>query len=95
MVIDFAKYPIGRRVILKNSSPKNNEDYTNTNKIMAFDVVGDADRPVEQRRSPTVLNPDEPTMLLQPSEAVATRKLRLPPQELASGRSTARRGRTS
>ena len=28
--------------MLNNTSPKNNVDYTNTNKVMAFDVVGDA-----------------------------------------------------
>ncbi len=74
VVIDFAKYPIGRRVILKNTSPKNNEDYANTDKIMAFDVVSEP-TDLSNNSIPDVLNPEEPTMLLQPSAAVATRQL--------------------
>jgi FtsP/CotA-like multicopper oxidase with cupredoxin domain len=42
VIIDFAKYKVGKRVILKNTSPKNNVNYPTTDKIMAFDVVGDA-----------------------------------------------------
>ena len=42
VVIDFSKYKIGRRVTLRNISPKNNVDYTNTDKVMAFDVVAKA-----------------------------------------------------
>ena len=30
VLIDFSKYPIGRRVVLQNSSNKNNRDYANT-----------------------------------------------------------------
>ena len=73
VVIDFSKYPIGRRVILKNTSPKNNEDYANTDKIMAFDVVGEP-TDLSNNSVPDVLNPGEPTMLLQPSQAVTTRQ---------------------
>jgi spore coat protein A, manganese oxidase len=73
VIIDFAKYPIGKRVILQNKSPKNNKDYTNTNKIMAFDVVGEA-TDLSNNEIPAVLNPNEPTMALQPSQAVKTRK---------------------
>ena len=74
VVIDFSKYPIGRRVIMKNTSPKNNEDYANTDKIMAFDVVGEA-TDLSNNTVPDVLNPEEPTMLLQTAQSVATRKL--------------------
>jgi len=75
VVIDFAKYPIGRRVIMQNTSPKNNTNYLNTNKIMAFDVVGEA-TDLTNNSVPDVLNPFDPTMALQPSQAVITRKFR-------------------
>ena len=45
IVIDFAKYPRARGSSLRNISPPNNIDYTNTDKVMAFDVVGDDVRP--------------------------------------------------
>ena len=76
VVIDFSKYSPGRRVILRNTSPKNNEDFPNTNQIMAFDVVGDDFDP-SNNSVPAELNPTCPTMALQPSQAVQTRKLRL------------------
>jgi FtsP/CotA-like multicopper oxidase with cupredoxin domain len=72
VIIDFAKYPIGRRVILQNSSPKNNRNYENTNKIMAFDVVSDA-TDLTNNSVPDVLNPESKIMALQESESVATR----------------------
>ena len=74
VVIDFSKYPIGRRVILNNSSPKNNNNYANTDKIMAFDVVSEP-TDLSNNSIPDVLNPGEPTMALQPSQAVTTRQL--------------------
>ncbi|MDP9463915.1 MAG: multicopper oxidase domain-containing protein, partial [Actinomycetota bacterium] len=74
VIIDFAKYPIGRRVILKNSSPKNNRNYANTDKIMAFDVVGEPTGDLWDNTIPDVLNPNDPTMALQPANAVRTRK---------------------
>jgi spore coat protein A, manganese oxidase len=73
VIIDFAKYPIGKRVILQNKSNKNNRDYTHTNKIMAFDVVSEA-TDLSNNEIPAVLNPNDPTMALQPSQAVRTRK---------------------
>jgi len=74
IIIDFAKYPIGRRVILQNSSPTNNRNFTNTNKIMAFDVVSDATEP--DSPIPDVLDPDNEVMALKASQAVTTRKFR-------------------
>jgi spore coat protein A, manganese oxidase len=73
VIIDFSKYPIGKRVVLQNKSNKNNKDYTNTNKIMAFDVVGEA-TDLSNNEIPAVLNPNEATMALQASQAVKTRK---------------------
>ena len=75
VIIDFAKYPIGRRVILQNTSPKNNRDFANTNKIMAFDVVSDA-TDLTDNSIPDVLNPDSEVMALQASDAVRTRKFK-------------------
>ena len=72
VIIDFAKYPIGRRVVLRNSSPKNNVNYLNTNKIMAFDVVSNA-TDLSNNKIPAVLNPNNPVMALQPQDAVRTR----------------------
>ena len=63
VVIDFSKYPVGRRVVLKNASPKNNINYTNTNKVMAFAVVGDDFDPTDNT-VPDVLNPANAVMAL-------------------------------
>ncbi len=40
VVIDFSKYAPGTRVVLRNDSLPYNDDYPNTDRIMAFDVVG-------------------------------------------------------
>ena len=62
VVIDFSKYTAGQRVVLRNEqrAPKNNIDYANTDKVMAFDVVGRRRRAPRTTRSPTILNPDMP-----------------------------------
>ena len=44
---------------LQNTSPKNNIDFANTDKVMAFDVVGDAFDPAEQR-DPRGAQPGQP-----------------------------------
>ena len=75
VIIDFSKYPIGRRVILQNSSNKNNRNYANTNKIMAFDVVSEP-TDLANNSIPDILNPNDPTMALQPQQAVRTRKMK-------------------
>ena len=43
-LVDFAQYPPGTRVELRNLSNENNRDFDNTDKIMAFDVT---DEPVD------------------------------------------------
>jgi spore coat protein A, manganese oxidase len=75
VIIDFAKYPIGRRVVLQNSSPPNNRDFANTNKIMAFDVVSEP-TDLSNNSIPDVILPNNPVMALQPSQAVRTRQFR-------------------
>ena len=74
VVIDFASYQPGQRVVLRNTNPDNNIEYPNIDKVMAFDVVADA-FPTANNEVPTVLNPDEPTMRVQESAAVRTRRL--------------------
>ncbi|HWT22103.1 MAG TPA: multicopper oxidase domain-containing protein [Solirubrobacteraceae bacterium] len=39
VIIDFAKYTVGQRVVLRNLSLPNNVDYDSTKDVMAFDVV--------------------------------------------------------
>ena len=76
VIIDFAKYPIGRRVILRNTSPKNNITYENTDKIMAFDVIGDA-TDSSNNSIPDELFPTNPVMALQYDPALRARSFRL------------------
>lgn len=61
IVIDFAKYPPGTRIVLANDSLDYNDDYTHTNKVMAFDVTGDAFDPTNNLL-PSVLRPENPVM---------------------------------
>jgi spore coat protein A len=75
VIIDFAKYPIGRRVVLQNTSPTNNRNFTNTNKIMAFDVVSEA-TDLSNNSIPDVLDPGNEVMALQAKQAVVTRNFR-------------------
>jgi FtsP/CotA-like multicopper oxidase with cupredoxin domain len=72
VIIDFAKYPIGTRVVLRNLQPDNNEEFPNTDVVMAFDVTGDA-TDTANNEIPPVLNPSNETMNLQPSQARRTR----------------------
>jgi spore coat protein A, manganese oxidase len=76
IIIDFAKYPAGRRVTMLNGSPPNNINYTNTNKVMAFDVVGDDFDPSDNA-IPAALNPGNPVMALTESQAVQKRRIDL------------------
>jgi FtsP/CotA-like multicopper oxidase with cupredoxin domain len=72
VVIDFAKYKTGQRIVLRNSSPKNNQNYANTDKVMAFDVVDDAFDPTNNS-IPAALNPTNPVMNLVAAQSVITR----------------------
>ena len=76
VIIDFAQYSIGQRVTLRNISPTNNIDYTNTNKVMAFDVVAEAST-TAGNEIPTVLNSNNPVMKLGVAKATATRTMDL------------------
>jgi len=94
VIIDFAKYKIGERVVLQNGRLPNNRDEPNTDKVMAFDVVADASD-TSGNEIPAALNPHNEVMALQPSQSVKTRKLAFASASTASGRSTARSGTTS
>ncbi|WP_461186601.1 multicopper oxidase family protein [Arthrobacter sp. Z4-13] len=78
ILIDFSKYPAGKRVELRNASNKNNVDYDYTGRVMAFDVT---DEPVDTsgpaaKVMPTLLT-SSTTMSLKTSESVKTRRMRV------------------
>ena len=74
IVVDFAKYPIGTRVVLQNLGLPNNIDFATTGEVMAFDVTGDA-TDLSNNEVPPVLNPDNEVMRLTEGEAVKTRTM--------------------
>ena len=76
VVIDFAKYPSGTRIVLKNTSPRKNTDYDGIENVMAFDVVGD---PFDRTNNavPAQLDPGSPVMALSVAQSVRTRNMRL------------------
>jgi spore coat protein A, manganese oxidase len=74
VIIDFEKYKVGQRVVMENLGLPNNVDFDTTGVIMAFDVVSDA-TDTTNNLIPPQLNPDNPVMKLQESDAVATRQL--------------------
>jgi spore coat protein A len=73
VVIDFAKYPIGQRVVLQNLGVKNAVDFDGTGNVMAFDVVSE---PTDLRGNaiPDLLNPNPPAMDLVPTNNMKTRR---------------------
>lgn len=85
VLIDFRKYQAGQRVELRNLSNRNNIDYDFTNKIMAFDVVGD---PVNTgdptwNTIPATLVSSE-AMSLTAAQATQTRRFRLQRNDLTN-----------
>src|SRR4051812_19139778 len=74
IVVDFAKYPIGTRVVLQNLGLPNNIDFATTGVVMAFDVTADA-TDLSNNTVPPVLNPDNDVMRLTPAQAVTTRTM--------------------
>jgi spore coat protein A len=74
VVIDFSKYKVGDRVVLKNLGPPNNIDYATTGQVMAFQIAGDA-TDTSNNSVPDVLNTNTAVMGLQESDAVRTRQL--------------------
>jgi spore coat protein A len=72
VVIDFSKYQIGQRVVMHNTSPKNNIDYETTSNVMAFDVVADASD-TRNDEVPYDLNPNMNVMGLTEADSMRTR----------------------
>ena len=75
VIIDFSSYSVGTKIQLMNGSPPNNRDYPNMDRLMQFEVIGDS-FPTADNNMPAVLNPTNPVMALQESQAVATRNFR-------------------
>jgi len=73
VVIDFAQYQIGQRVVMQNISPLNNIDFATTGVVMAFDVAAEASDPTNNE-VPIDLNTRQETMALTEAESVATRQ---------------------
>ncbi|MGZ5403486.1 MAG: multicopper oxidase family protein [Nocardioides sp.] len=85
ILIDFAQYPRGRRVELRNLSNENNRDFDHTDKIMAFDVTSETVDKTDPtwNRIPTILVNSE-AMDLQPSQATKTRKMDLKKSDITN-----------
>jgi len=75
IVIDFAKYPPGTRVVLRNNSFDYNDDYTHTDKVMAFDVTGDEFDPTDNQ-VPGELRPEYGVATLPVPKNVKVRRFR-------------------
>ena len=57
VVIDFAKYPVGTRIVLRNLQHENNINFPNTDKVMAFDVTATPSTPRTTRSRPCSTRP--------------------------------------
>ena len=74
IIIDFAKYPLPKRgaaptrIVLQNLSNKNNDDFLNTDIVMAFDVVANA-TDTTNNEIPAVLAGDNTIMNLNPADS--------------------------
>ena len=76
-IVDFSKHA-GKRIVLRNTSPTNNQDYTNTDKVMAFDVTLPLNTAIpEVPALPARLTNETAVMDVQASEAVQKRDFRL------------------
>jgi spore coat protein A len=76
IVIDFAKYNPGTRIVLQNRNPPNNLAFPNIDKVMMFEVTDEPFDPANNE-IPAVLFPDNPVMNLKTSESVKTRTMEL------------------
>ncbi len=74
VVIDFAGHQPGDRITLRNTAPKNTISFTNTDKALQF-VVTDEPFDGTDNEIPDQLNPNQPTMQLQESDALITRRM--------------------
>ena len=74
VVIDFANYRIGQRVVLRNLGIPSSPDFEFTNEIMAFDVVSEP-TDLTNNTVPAILAPEDPLLRTPPPAAVRTRRL--------------------
>lgn len=70
VVIDFSKYKVGTKIVLRNNHPDNNDKYDNTDRIMQFEVVRTESDPTS---IPSKLRDFQP---IAESSAVRTREFR-------------------
>jgi spore coat protein A, manganese oxidase len=73
-VVDFSKYKIGQRVVLKNLGVTNRPTSPARKEIMAFDVASEA-TDLSDNDVPADLHPSNPVMTLTEKDATKTRKL--------------------
>ena len=79
VIIDFSRYKVGQKVVLRNRDLKNNVDFDSTRRIMQFEVVSEATSEANNE-IPGVLNPGNHPynpMRLQESQATGTFKVDL------------------
>jgi CheY-specific phosphatase CheX len=72
VVIDFAQYRIGQRVVLRNLGGPNAQEQFN-DRVMAFGVVSEPTNTVNNEVA-AVLNPNPPAFDLDPPMATRTRR---------------------
>jgi spore coat protein A, manganese oxidase len=72
VVIDFAQYNVGDKVVLRNLSNENNIDFASTDAVMRFDVVSEA-TDLSNNEVPSELFPDNDVMRLREQDARTTR----------------------
>jgi spore coat protein A, manganese oxidase len=75
VVIDFAKYRPGQRVVLRNLQPPNNIDFETTHEVMAF-RVGSAVSSYANNEVPQDLNPNMNVMGLTEADSMRSRYFR-------------------
>ncbi len=78
ILVDFRQYAAGQRVELRNLSNRNNRNYANTNKIMAFDVTDetvDTTDPHAYDIPGTLVG--SPVMNLREDQSIRNRRMRL------------------
>jgi FtsP/CotA-like multicopper oxidase with cupredoxin domain len=75
VVIDFAKYRPGQRVVLQNLMPANNIDFNTVNVVMAF-RVGATVSDSSNNEVPRDLNPNMAVMGLTEADSMRTRNFR-------------------
>jgi spore coat protein A, manganese oxidase len=69
-VLDFSKYPIGTKIVLRNLGLPNNDNFDQTNVVMRFDVVR---QETDDSSIPTRLRPIE---FMKASQAIRNRDFR-------------------